>query len=123
MQYLIVVVAVLLSINIAHAGLEGMQGCENREYSSLCKVERLKVGLKTLSVKCDAKGSKADSHIKSHPYHAALLTQSNTGYMLDLIKTAKMKGRLIRVFYSCPSKHNPDGCKAENCRRLKGIGF
>ncbi len=123
MKSLIVVVSILFSINVAHAGLEGMQGCENKEYSSICKIDRLKIGLKTLSVKCDTKDSQADSHIHSHPYHAALLSQPNSGYMLDLLKTARVQKRRVRVFYSCHSKHNPDGCKDKNCRRLKGIGF
>ena len=123
MNYLIAMFAVLFSISSAHAGLEGMQGCKDKEYSSICKIDRLKVGLKTLSVKCDTKDSQADDHIRSHPYHAALLTQPNTSYMLDLLKTARVQKRRVRVFYSCPSAHNPGGCKKKNCRRLKGIGF
>lgn len=123
MKYLVAVLAVLFITNIAHAELEGMQGCEKKEYSSICKVERLKIGLKTLSIKCDTKDAKADSHIRNMPYHAALLTQPNASYMIDLIKTARVQKRRIRVFYSCPSKHNPDGCKTKNCRRLKGVGF
>jgi len=97
--------------------------CLKKEYSSLCKVERLKVSEKTLSVKCNTGDSQADGHIKSMPYHAALLTQKNAGYMIDLIKTAKIQKRRIRIFYSCPADLNPKGCKKSNCRRLKGIGF
>ncbi len=125
MKYLIVVISILFSINSAHAiSSQGTQGlCDKKEYSSICKVDRLKIGLKTVSVKCDTGDAQADSHIRAIPYYAALLTQSNASYMIDLIKTARMKNRRIRVFYSCPAKLNPDGCKKDNCRRLKGIGF
>ncbi|MBT8060222.1 MAG: hypothetical protein KJO33_11535 [Gammaproteobacteria bacterium] len=97
--------------------------CQSKEYSHVCKVERLKITEKRMSVKCALDKVDFSGSMPRFPYYSALLSQANAAYMIDLIKTAKMNNRKIRMYYSCPPANNPRGCKDENCRKLKGVGF
>ena len=97
--------------------------CQKKEYSAMCKPQRLKVTEQRLSVKCDIDKPDMSGGMPKFPYYSALLSQKNSPHLIDLLKSARLEQRRVRIYYSCPPEKNPPGCKADDCRRLKGIGF
>ena len=97
--------------------------CQKKEYSAMCKPERLKVTEQRVSVKCDIDKVDMKGSMPKFPYYSASLSQKNAPYIIDQLKTARLEGRRVRIYYSCPPENNPSGCKSENCRKIKGIGF
>ena len=76
-----------------------------------------------VSVKCDIDKPNLKTGKPEFPYYSALLSQPNAGYMIDLLKTARQTDRKIRIFFSGSADKNPGGCNADDCRKMKGIGF
>lgn len=121
MKMLITIILLLITVT-AYGGAIPYP-CQKKEYSHLCKVERFKITEKRLSVKCSLDKVDFSGKMPRFPYYSALLSQKNVSYLIDLMKTAKLADRKIRIYYSCPTDRNPAGCKAKDCRMLKGVGF